>query len=113
VEGLEVAAPSLHPYVLPVTVTILVVLFGLQKYGTAKVGVLFGPVMVVWFLTLGVLGVNSIIDHPEVLKALAPWYAVEFLLSNNFTGFLVLIGVFLVVTGGEALYADLGHFGPT
>ena len=113
VEGLEVAAPSLHTYVLPITITILVLLFAMQKYGTAKVGAMFGPIMVVWFVTLAALGVNSIIGHPEVLKAVAPWYAVQFLASNQLTGFLVLIGVFLVATGGEALYADLGHFGVT
>lgn len=111
VEGLEVAAPSLHTYVLPVTIVILLVLFAMQRHGTAKVGAMFGPIMVVWFLTLAILGVNSIVNHPEVLKAVAPWYAVQFLASNHLTGFLVLIGVFLVVTGGEALYADLGHFG--
>jgi len=89
------------------------VLFVMQKYGTAKVGTMFGPIMVVWFLTLAALGVNSIIGHPEVLKAVAPWYGVQFLASNHLTGFLVLIGVFLVATGGEALYADLRHFGAT
>jgi KUP system potassium uptake protein len=113
VEGLEVAAPSLHNYVLPITIAILLVLFAMQKHGTAKVGAMFGPIMVAWFFTLAALGVNSIIGHPEVLKAVAPWYAVQFLASNHLTGFLVLIGVFLVATGGEALYADLGHFGPT
>ncbi|EMP56248.1 potassium uptake protein [Marinobacter santoriniensis NKSG1] len=113
VEGLEVAAPSLESYVLPVTIAILVVLFAMQKHGTAKVGAMFGPIMVAWFLTLAALGINSIMDHPEVLKAVVPWYAVQFLASNNLAGFLVLIGVFLVVTGGEALYADLGHFGAT
>lgn len=113
VEGLEVAAPSLESYVLPITVTILVILFAVQKHGTAKVGTLFGPIMVAWFLTLAVLGINSIVAHPEVLKAVVPWYAVQFMIENRLPGFLVLIGVFLVVTGGEALYADLGHFGPT
>ncbi|MCK7546700.1 potassium transporter Kup [Marinobacter koreensis] len=113
VEGLEVAAPSLESYVLPVTIAILVVLFAMQKHGTAKVGAMFGPIMVAWFLTLAALGINSILDHPEVLKAVVPWYAVQFLASNHLAGFLVLIGVFLVVTGGEALYADLGHFGAT
>lgn len=109
VEGLEVAAPTLQSYVLPITI-ILALLFAMQKFGTAKVGAMFGPIMVVWFLTLAALGMNSIIAHPEVIKAVAPWYAVQFLASNHLTGFLVLIGVFLVATGGEALYADLGHF---
>ena len=113
VEGLEVATPALHTYVLPVTIIILVALFALQKHGTVRVGALFGPIMVLWFLTLAILGVTSIVQHPEVLKAVAPWYAVQFLAHNHLAGFLVLIGVFLVVTGGEALYADLGHFGVT
>ncbi|WP_416307729.1 potassium transporter Kup [Neptunicella sp. SCSIO 80796] len=113
VEGLEVVAPSLQTYVLPITVIILIVLFATQKHGTAKVGAMFGPIMVAWFVTLALLGLNSIIKHPQVLNAVFPWYAVQFMLDNQGTGFLVLIGVFLVVTGGEALYADLGHFGVT
>ncbi|MEZ5559516.1 MAG: potassium transporter Kup [Pseudomonadales bacterium] len=113
VEGLEVAAPGLEPYVLPATIGILLALFALQKHGTARVGALFGPIMVIWFLVLAALGIASIAQHPEVLKAVAPGYAVEFLLHNQLAGFLALIGVFLVATGGEALYADLGHFGPT
>ncbi len=113
VEDLEVATPALHTYVLPVTIIVLFALFALQKHGTVRVGALFGPIMVLWFLTLAILGVTSIVQHPEVLKAVAPWYAVQFLTHNHLAGFLVLIGVFLVVTGGEALYADLGHFGAT
>jgi len=111
VEGLEVATPALEPYVVPVTIGILVALFALQRHGTARVGSLFGPIMVAWFLSLAAMGAVSIFEHPEVLKAVAPWYAVLFLVNNHLPGFLVLIGVFLVVTGGEALYADLGHFG--
>ncbi|MCC0042716.1 MAG: potassium transporter Kup [Rhodobiaceae bacterium] len=111
VEGLEVAAPGLEHYVLPITVVILVALFTLQKHGTARVGALFGPVMVLWFLVLAALGLCSIARHPEVLTAVAPWHAVRFFFDNHWSGFLVLIGVFLVATGGEALYADLGHFG--
>lgn len=113
VEGLEVATPELHTYVLPVTIIILFALFALQKHGTVRVGTLFGPIMVLWFLTLAILGITSIVQHPEVLKSVAPWNAVQFLAHNHLAGFLVLIGVFLVVTGGEALYADLGHFGAT
>jgi len=113
VEGLEVATPGLKPYVLPTTIVILVALFALQSRGTAKVGTLFGPIMVLWFLALAALGLTSIVQHPEVLKAVAPWYAVQFFVHNHLIGFLVLIGVFLVATGGEALYADLGHFGAT
>ena len=111
VEGLKVATPALEPYVVPVTVVILLALFALQRHGTARVGALLGPIMVLWFLTLAILGAASIIVHPEVLTAVAPWHAVLFLVHNQLPGFLVLIGVFLVVTGGEALYADLGHFG--
>lgn len=113
VEGLEVATPALHSYVLPVTIGILFALFALQRHGTAKVGALFGPIMVLWFAVLATLGIASIVQHPEVLKGVAPWYAVQFLMHNGLEGFLVLIGVFLVATGGEALYADLGHFGAT
>lgn len=113
VEGLEVVAPSLQTYVLPITVIILLVLFATQKHGTARVGAMFGPIMVAWFVTLALLGLYSIIKHPQVLYAVVPWYAVQFMIDNQWAGFLVLIGVFLVVTGGEALYADLGHFGAT
>lgn len=112
VEGLKVATPALERYVVPVTVIILFALFALQRHGTARVGILFGPIMVIWFLTLAILGAISIMAHPQVLQAVAPWHAVLFLMHNHLPGFLVLIGVFLVVTGGEALYADLGHFGP-
>ena len=111
VEGLEVAAPGLHDWVLPITIGILVGLFAYQRRGTQHVGLTFGPIMVLWFLTLAVLGVTSIIHHPAVLAAVSPHHAVRFLLHNGWDGYLVLGGVFLVVTGGEALYADLGHFG--
>jgi KUP system potassium uptake protein len=111
VEGLEVATPAMKPYVLPITAGILFGLFALQRHGTARVGALFGPLMVAWFLTLALLGGAAIVHHPVVLKAVSPWFAVLFMSHNQLPGFLVLIGVFLVVTGGEALYADLGHFG--
>ena len=111
VEGLEIATPALEPYVVPLTIAILFSLFALQRHGTARVGILFGPIMVLWFVTLGILGVTGIVHHPEVLKAVSPWYAIAFMANNQLPGFLVLIGVFLVATGGEALYADLGHFG--
>jgi len=111
VEGLEIATPALQPYVVPLTIAILFSLFALQRHGTARVGILFGPIMVAWFVTLAALGVSGIMEHPEVLKAVSPWYAIVFMADNQLTGFLVLIGVFLVATGGEALYADLGHFG--
>lgn len=111
VEGLEFAAPDLHPYVLPITVTILVLLFLFQRFGTARIGAVFGPVMLLWFTVLAVLGVSQIVQEPAVLTALSPLHGVRFFAQNGFTGFLVLGSVFLVVTGGEALYADMGHFG--
>lgn len=111
VEGLEISTPALKPFVVPATLVILFSLFALQRHGTARVGALFGPIMVLWFVTLGMLGIASIVHHPEVIKAVVPWYAVAFMIDNQLAGFLVLIGVFLVATGGEALYADLGHFG--
>jgi KUP system potassium uptake protein len=111
IEGLEVATPRFAPYVVPITCGLLVLLFLFQRRGTAGVGVVFGPVIIVWFLTLAVLGVRSIVHEPGVLAAFNPLYAVEFFARNGAAGFLVLGAVFLVATGGEALYADLGHFG--
>ena len=111
VEGLQVAAPALSNYVVPITVMILIMVFWLQKRGTGRVGALFGPVMVVWFVVLGLLGIRGILYHPEVLASVNPVYAIDFLAHQGATGFLVLGAVFLVATGGEALYADLGHFG--
>ncbi len=111
VEGLHVAAPQLAPFVLPLTVVILVLLFAVQRRGSSQIGRLFGPVMLVWFLVLAVLGLRGIAMHPSVLVAFNPVYSVQFFVNNGMTGFLTLGSVFLVVTGGEALYADLGHFG--
>lgn len=111
VEGLEVITPLFRPYVVPATLVILVGLFAIQKYGTHRVGGLFGPVMVIWFLTIAALGVVWITQAPAVLAAFDPRHAVTFFAANGFTGFAVLGAVFLVVTGGEALYADMGHFG--
>lgn len=111
VEGIKIAAPGSEPYVVPITLVILALLFSLQRFGTARVGAVFGPVMVLWFTTLAVLGLIGISHNPGVLIALNPWYALSFLLTEGKTGLLVLGGVFLVVTGAEALYADLGHFG--
>jgi KUP system potassium uptake protein len=111
VEGLRVATPVFQPYILPITIAILVALFGLQSHGTGNVGAIFGPVTLVWFLVLAVLGVRQILYEPAVLLALNPWYGIRFFVDNGWTGLLVLGSVFLVVTGGEALYADLGHFG--
>ena len=111
VEGLEVATPAFQPYVLPLTLVILVLLFVFQKRGTAGVGAVFGPVTLVWFAVLGVLGAKIVLRHPRVLAALNPVWGFEFFVHNGGRGFLVLGAVFLVVTGGEALYADMGHFG--
>ena len=111
VEGLKLAAPRLEHYVVPLTVFILIVLFAVQSRGTARVASAFGPVMVVWFATLGVLGIVHIVDDPSVLAAINPLYAVQFLLTHGTIGLVTLGAVFLAVTGGEALYADLGHFG--
>jgi len=111
VEGLKLAAPALEHYVVPLTVFILVVLFSVQSSGTARVASLFGPVMVVWFSSLAVMGFSNISDDPSVLAAINPWYGIQFLLSHGTIGMVTLGAVFLAVTGGEALYADLGHFG--
>ena len=111
VEGLKLAAPALEHYVVPLTVFILLVLFSVQSRGTARVASAFGPVMVVWFATLGILGLIHIADDPSVLVAINPLYAVQFLLSHGTIGLVTLGAIFLAVTGGEALYADLGHFG--
>ena len=110
-EGLTVVTPVLQPYVVPVTIVVLVGLFLIQRRGTAAVGALFGPVVLVWFATLAVLGTVQIVREPVVLTAMNPLHAASFFARNGFAGFLVLGAVFLVVTGGEALYADMGHFG--
>jgi KUP system potassium uptake protein len=111
VEGLEVATPLFRPYILPITIAILVLLFAHQRHGTGRVGRVFGPITLLWFLTLAVLGVSQILRQPDVLAAASPHHAVRFLAESGWRGFVVLGSVFLVVTGGEALYADLGHFG--
>ncbi len=111
-EGLNIATPSLGPYVLPAAVAILVALFAIQPLGTERIGKAFGPIMAIWFFSIAILGLWGISRHPAVLVALNPIYGIRFLFSNGFTSFLVLGGVFLCVTGAEALYADMGHFGP-
>lgn len=113
VEGIEVASPVLEPYIIPIAIVILVGLFAAQKHGTGAVGRVFGPAMVVWFSTLAVLGLPYIVSEPQVLAALNPSHAVLFFLNNGWHGFLTLGSIFLVVTGAEALYADMGHFGKT
>ncbi|KAA0512148.1 potassium transporter Kup [Enterobacter vonholyi] len=110
-EGLEMVIPESQPYILPLTVAVLLALFLIQPFGTARIGKIFGPVMALWFLAIAVLGVRGIVQHPSVLLALNPAYGIAFLFSNGYTSFLVLGGVFLCVTGAEALYADMGHFG--
>jgi len=111
VEGLKMSAPMVAPYVLPIAVVILLVLFAVQSQGTARIGWVFGPVMSVWFIVIGLLGLWGIAQHPGVLVAFNPWHGFHYLFTNRPKGFLVLGGVFLAVTGAEALYADLGHFG--
>jgi KUP system potassium uptake protein len=111
VEGLRVATPVFEPYVIPLTVSILLGLFSIQRYGTGRLGALFGPITLCWFLALAALGVSGIASEPSVLRAIAPWHAVGFFAENGREGLLVLGAVVLVVTGGEALYADMGHFG--
>jgi KUP system potassium uptake protein len=111
VEGLEVGTQIFNPYVVPITIAILIGLFLFQRRGTAGIGSIFGPIMLIWFVTIGVLGVSGILREPGVLAAIDPRHAWRFFHENGFRGFLVLGAVFLVATGGEALYADLGHFG--
>jgi KUP system potassium uptake protein len=110
-EGLEMATPALQPYVVPAAVAILLALFAIQSRGTATIGHLFGPVMLIWFGVIAVLGISGIATHPSVFAALNPVFGLSYLFSNGVTGFLVLGAVFLCVTGAEALYADMGHFG--
>jgi KUP system potassium uptake protein len=110
-EGLNIAAPSFHDYVVPASVAILVLLFAVQPFGTARIGAAFGPVMLLWFICIGTLGLWGVARNPHVLYALNPYYGLHLLAHGGFRGFLVLGGIFLCVTGAEALYADMGHFG--
>ena len=111
VEGLEIISPAFKQYVVPATLVILFCLFAVQKRGTAGIGKFFGPITLVWFLVLALLGISQIITYPSILKAISPHYAVMFMWSNPGTTFIILGAVVLCVTGAEALYADLGHFG--
>jgi KUP system potassium uptake protein len=111
VEGLKLISPTFEPYVVPLTVSILVGLFYFQKNGTEKIGNAFGPIMMVWFLCLGALGIMHLFDAPRILRAVSPGYAIEFLRDNGLHSFRTLGSVVLAVTGGEALYGDMGHFG--
>ncbi|MEJ2362840.1 MAG: potassium transporter Kup [Gammaproteobacteria bacterium] len=111
VEGIRVATPEFEHWIVPITIVILIALFMIQRHGTGKVGNLFGPVTLIWFITLAILGVLSIIKTPEVLLAVNPLHAVKFLVEQPERTFIILAAVFLAMTGGEALYADMGHFG--
>ena len=111
VEGLEIVSEDFTRYVIPVTIVILVGLFLIQKRGTSVVGILFGPVMLIWFFILGLMGVYNLIDNPQILLAVNPYYAVHFMYQHSLEAVIVLGAVFLVLTGAEALYADMGHFG--
>ena len=111
VEGLEVGAPALHPFIIPITIIVLFGLFFVQKSGTAVVGAFFGPVMLVWFSVLAALGLSNIVVHPDILLAINPLYGIEFLLENKAMSLVAMGNVVLAVTGAEALYADMGHFG--
>jgi len=110
-EGLKLPVPAIAPYVVPLSVAVLVALFTLQPQGSARIGKLFGPIMAVWFISIGILGLEGVVSHPGVLAAFNPRYGFIYLFGHGFTGFLVLGAVFLCATGAEALYADMGHFG--
>ena len=111
VEGLEVATPALHSFVLPVTITVLVILFATQRFGTGVVGKAFGPIIVLWFIALAAIGLHNIAANPQVLGALNPLWGMRFFVEHGWGGIFILGAVVLAVTGGETLYADMGHFG--
>lgn len=111
VEGLQVATEAHQPYVVPITVFILIALFTFQRFGTEKIGAIFGPTILLWFVTIACIGAPWIFHRPEILKALNPYYVIQFFINNGRQGFFILSAIILCVTGGEALYADMGHFG--
>ncbi|SQC91989.1 potassium transport protein Kup [Cedecea neteri] len=111
IEGLELIAPSLADFIVPLALVVLTILFAIQKYGTGKVGKLFAPVMCLWFVMLAVLGISGIMRHPGIVQALNPWWAIQFFQQYRSASFVALGMVVLSVTGAEALYADMGHFG--
>ena len=113
VEGLELVKPSLTSWVLPISASILFLLFFAQKSGTSRIGKFFGPIMVVWFITLAIMGLYHIADNVKILLSLNPYYAINFVASSPKVAFIVFGSIFLVLTGAEALYADMGHFGKT
>ncbi|WP_415061625.1 potassium transporter Kup [Bdellovibrio sp.] len=110
-EGLTYVAPNFEPFIIPLAVFVINAVFLMQKYGTGRIGVIFGPLLLVWFTALAALGINGMVENPHIFEALLPHHAIEFFMRNGWHGFIVLGSVFLVVTGGEALYADMGHFG--
>ena len=110
-EGLKVAAPGMSNYIVPMAIAIIVGIFSVQRFGTAKVGAVFGPITAVWFIVLAGLGILWIFKNPSVLQAFNPWLGIHFLFTHSTQAMTVVAGVFLTVTGGEALYADMGHFG--
>lgn len=111
VEGLSTLSPTFSPYILPLSCVIFILLFAIQSRGTAKIGYLFGPIILTWFITIAVIGLVQIIHYPQIIQAVNPSYAVAFLQDEGLHGYLLLGGIFLVMTGGEALFADIGHFG--
>ena len=111
IEGIKVVTPDLQDWIVPITAVIIVCLFLAQRFGTAKVGRLFGPVMILWFVSIGAFGIGGIVDHPEILRAISPTYALSFMFGHFHIAFFALAAVVLAVTGAEALYADMGHFG--
>ena len=111
IEGIKVVTPDLQDWIVPITAVIIVCLFMAQRFGTAKVGRLFGPVMILWFVSIGAFGIGGIVDHPEILRAISPTYALSFMFGHFHIAFFALAAVVLAVTGAEALYADMGHFG--
>lgn len=111
IEGINVATPALEHFIIPLTIVTLVGLFAAQRWGTGQVGAVFGPVMIIWFVVIGILGIGGIMKYPEVLFSLNPWRGIQFIFQGRWQGFVALGSVFLAVTGAEALYADMGHFG--
>ena len=109
--GLQVASPALAAQIVPFSLAILVALFLLQRFGTGAVGALFGPVMLIWFVAIGAIGANEVAAHPGIVAALSPSYGAQFFVDSPGVAFLSLASVFLAVTGAEAIYADMGHFG--
>ena len=111
IEGIEIATPLLKPYVIPITLVLIAALFAIERHGTATISMVFGPVMLVWFIVIAMLGLNALVNNPSVLLAFDPRYGVQFLLHHTTISMAILGAVVLTITGGEALYADMGHFG--